>query len=388
MDILGPVRARLYKLYKRIDAVIVKYHRSYLVFACLFALTGYVLILIFPALIIISSSQLYQSLTENTMTDWQQISIWSVLLALATLLSYRSIITKPLQPAGLIINDKKLPKIFHLIQSFNQHFKRPIIQRVVITEQYELDIIKTPRWVLPFWTHNTLVIGLPVLLCLSPKQFECMLARRLGQFSKHHNRLTNWLYQLRAIWRQFYLSYKKQKYPDSKILQWLCASYAAIYDTVTVYAARKDELYADLYAMELFNHEDVREMITADMVYRDYLKNHFWPAVAKFAATQSKSPAAPYQKITPTIQAHLKTGKLNALVNKIFTSYPGWQDPNPSLQKRLENIGHDSPYMPEPQGASAATHYLGAALNTVIDIMNKLWQKNQMQNNKHNKTAK
>jgi hypothetical protein len=378
VEIFKPVRTRLNILYKHIETLIAKYHRIYLFIVFLFAIIGYAFALLFPLLVIAGGSNIYERLVASGEIDWLGILTWFLVLACAALLSYRSSQIKTVQPVGLTITEEKIPEVFKLVEKLHSHFKRPAIHRIVITTDYELDILKIPKFALPVWSTNTLIIGLPVLLCLSPKQFECVMARRLGQFSKQHNLLTNWLYQLRPIWKQYDVAYGKLKYPDSKLLKWFFKVYAPLYATVSIYAARKDELNADTYAMELFIDSEVGEMITADSVYRWYLQSRFWPAINKIASVNTQPSLAPYKKITASIQASFKDKKQISLIDEAFKAQPHWKDPIPSMQARLANIGHETPYMPESSGITAAEHYLGTSLGGIIVIINKLWAKKNL----------
>ena len=116
-------------------------------------------------------------------------------------------------------------------------------------------------------------------------------------------------------------------------------------------------------------------MITANAVYHWYLQESFWPAVNKIAAVKMDPSLAPYTKIASNIHTKLKGEKLASLVDQLFNAEPSGTCPVPSLRSRLDNIGHDTPNMPMDTGAIAATHYLGASLNSVISIFNKLWLK-------------
>ena len=378
MDMTVPANTRRTRLYKRINKLVDKWQRTYLVLACLFALAGYAFLLLLPILVIVAGINIYNTLFTSDVIDWLSASIWFVVMASTSLLCYRCIQLKPPSPRGLALTDKIAPEIFKLQQQLRDHFKRPRIHRIIITTDYELDIIKVPRTALPVWSMNTLVIGLPVLLCHSPEQFECMMARRLGQFSKQHNPVVNWLYQLRAIWKQYSLAYGEQKSPDSKLLKWFFAAYSYLYSAVTVFAARKDELNADSYATEVYNDVDVREMITANAVYQCYLQESFWPAVNKIASTKTGVPMSPYQKLASNIHMNLKDDKLAALMDKLFNAQPHSASPVPSLRNRLVNIGHDSPNMSVDAKAVAATHYLGSSMKSVIELFDKHWLKNHM----------
>jgi hypothetical protein len=376
------VQVRLNKLYKFIESVINNYPRSYLGFVTVFAIIGYAYILLFPLLIIISLLNIHQALLINDAIDWQTAAIWLLVTVVAGLVSYRAIRIKFKTQSGLTLTEEKAAELFKTVQQLSAHFKRPVIHKIIITADYELDIVKTPKWPLPVWSTNTLAIGLPVLQSLTPKQCECMLARRIGQFSKRENPLTNWLYQLRTIWQQHRELYSRQKEFGNEPLKWFFAVYAPFYAATSVYAARRDELNADSYAMRLFNDEQVREMVTADAVCRAYLQNQYWPAVYKIAALDKKSLPTPHAKMASALHASLKDARLEDLIEKAYEVKPKWRDASPSLQARIANIGHDKPRMKEYSGKNAAAHYLGTSMKSVITLIDKLWLQSFLQQRK------
>lgn len=375
MGISNSIAARTCKISRGFDTLISKDARLYTVFVSLVALMGYALALLFPVLAIAAGMNIYETLLNNEAINWETAAIWSVVLIFSALFSYRSLQIKITPPVGLTLVEDKAPEMFRLVQHFQSHFKRPTIHRMVITANFELDIVKTPNWALPVWSTNVLVIGLPVLLCLSPKQFECLVASRIGQFSKRHNLITNWLYQLRAIWKQYAIAYGKQKYPDSYLLKWLYAAFASFYNSASVHTARRDKLYADSYAMELFTHEDVREMITAETTYQLYLQKRFWPAIKKIASAETKTPLTPYRNIASSIHTNVEDKKLTSLIHVALKSEADRKSPTPSLKQRLKNIGHDTPYMMDTTEEAAADKYLGESVSNVIKLIDMLWLK-------------
>ena len=385
MEIFTPVKKLLNKVYARIDAAIVKYHRTYLGFVFLFALMGYGLVLLIPFLVIVAGINLYNILPHADLSNWQAPVIWAVTLILSILFSYRMLKLRLTQPAGLALIKEEAHEIFKLVKKFSTHFKRPKIHHIVITSSYQLDIIKVPKYALPIYSSNTLVVGLPVLLCLDEKQFENIVARRIGQFSKKNNPITNWLYQLRDIWKQYGHAYGKQKHLDRFFLKWIFSAYASLYSFISTYAARLDELNADNYSMELFTHNDVCETITADIVFRWYLENTYWPAVDKIAAIKTDSSLQPYSNMKPDLINRMEERKIRSLIHKALRSEPDRNDANATLRQRLDNIGHDTPVIPMNTGASAADKYLGDSKKTVITLINKLWLKTRInqQKNKH-----
>ena len=375
MVILSSARALLLKPFGIIESLIRKFPRFYLGCVVLLALSGYAFVLMFPLLVLAGLLNIYEIFVLGDIANWQAVLIWLAVVLVTALVSYRITQIKTKTPVGLTLSEDKAPELFKLVQQHQAYFKRPEIQRIVISANYEVDIVKTPMWALPVWSTNTMVIGLPVLQSLSKAQFECVVARRIGQFSKRYNPVTNWLYQLRAIWQHYRVIYSQQSGFGFEPLKWYFAAYAPFYSTVSLYAARLDELNADSYAMELFNHEVVLDMITADALCRWYLQNQFWPAVYKIAAVETKSLPTPHTKMASAVQAMKNGEKLGSLIEKVYKEKPHSGDAIPSLQDRIKNIGHDKPHMENQTAGNAAEFYLGTSVKGVIDVIDKLWLK-------------
>lgn len=373
MNISAWISHQLTRAYNKLESLIIKYPRGYLSFITIIALTGYLMALIFPALSITGSYYVYQQLT-GIQADWQGAAIWAGVVILSGVLSFRIISMKVSTPAGLRVSKDKLPEIYELVAKIQQKFKRPRLKNIVISSDYELTVVKTPKWAIPLWSENTLVIGLPVLICLSPAQFECLLASRLGQFSKHHNPVTNWLYQLRDIWPQYASSFGKTNKIDTLFLKLIYSGYARLYSALSFYVARYDRLNADSYAMELYNHEVVCEMITIDTLYQHYMDNTFMPAIKKLAE-EGKNNIRPNQKLSAIVSGQLKQAKTQSLINQLFSPEFKSRGSAPVPLERLKNIAHDKPAILKPAKQNAAITYLGTSANIVTDIIDKLWLK-------------
>jgi hypothetical protein len=134
--------------------------------------------------------------------------------------------------------------------------------------------------------------------------------------------------------------------------------------------------------MELYNHEVVLEMITADALCRWYLRNQFWPAVYKIASVETKSLPTPHSKMASAVETIKNGDKLDSLIDKIYKEKPRPGDATPSLQDRIKNIGHDKPHMEKQTSGNAAEFYLGASVKGVIDVIDKLWLKSFLEQRK------
>ena len=367
---------RLDRINKHSSALTQRYRRTFVFFISLYAIMGYAFVILFPVLFIVSINQLIEIVLTTETINWLSASIWILTILVTGQVSYRMIVTKPIPAVGFTMPKSKIPQLYNLIDKLRLHFKRPSIDKIIISSHYEIDIVKTPKWMLPIWSSNTLVIGLPLLICLNPIQFEHMLARKMGQFSKRHNPVTNWLYQLNAIWKQYIDIYAKQSGIESIILKVFFKAYSGVYEKLTVNVAVLDEMNADNYAMELYSHEEICKMISIDMACRWYLENRYWPALDKAASTPTKEPLNPYRKLSGVITNTFRADNLPKFKQLIIHA----EHTNvrlPSLKIRLENIGHNKPVLKSTVSESAAEFYLETSLNGALNLMDKLWLKKQ-----------
>jgi hypothetical protein len=330
--------------------------RAYLLLLTVLALVGYAWLLLFPWLVLASAMGIHHALFGGDAIAWMSLSSWLVTGAFAALVSYRLLGFRPELPGGEELENKDHPVLFKLAADQSRHYCSIGIDRIVLSGDFDLTIRKTPRFALPVWSTNTLVIGLPLMQILSESQFQCALARRVGQFSKRYNRLVNWLYQLREIWPQYCEQANLQGVGYQPVAWFFCA-YAPLYKMITVPAARMDELDADTYAMELFSDEQVLDTITTQMVCEHYLAERYWPVARKLEASDAKILDKLHTGMAAVLRAGLTRDTINEWLAKTLSAEEHYSDPVPSLALRVDNIGFDVARMSALTARSAAGVY-------------------------------
>lgn len=336
--------------------------RVYLLVAATFGLVGFAYLMLFPCLVLTSGYGLYEVLFTNQSIEWSHVLIWLAIGALSILVSYRTFQFRPVLPAGILLNEEKAPSLYELVKGQLAYYRRTRIDRIIVSNEFELGILNTPKWAFPVDSTATLVIGLPLISSLSVSQFHCALARRLGQFSKRYNWLENWLYQLREIWPQY--CDRSQKYGSGyQLVEWFFLVYAPVYKVVAMPAARLDELAADNYAMELFNDEVVLDTITTQTLCDSYLAVRSRPITRNVAVRHKQSLNELHSGMVSAIRAGLKGEKPEQWLAKTLSAEEQWDDAMPSLARRVENIGHTQVRMAANVSESAANVYLGAIID-------------------------
>lgn len=350
-----------------------RYHpNAYLLLTLFAAVGGYLFLFLFPALLVSMPAMLYFSVPAAT-TPWQWCAVASeALLAVIGATGTLAIASMRFPPpSGLELEACGFPRLFELLQELGDTYGNPRIDRVVLRDRFDVRVVKTPRSGFSFTTTHTLVIGLPLLLTLSPIDVHALIARRIGQLAGRQSRINSWLYYLRDIWVQYQPNCNHRR---ASLAQPLCAFlrwYVPRYRSLSLGAARWSELGADIYAIQAINDRDTVRAICGQAMIDDYLSRVFWPEVVKTARSSMKPEKMPHARMAELFNGGLPDEELAVLLKRVAgrRSNPG--STMPSLIERLDNLGHRKPLPLKPMSVSAAQFYLGNAGEQCIKVIDK-----------------
>ena len=350
------------------------------------ALPGFILLFGLPITAFILLLQLPQRFaTATTIMDWALFAAGILAILFCGLLSW-TIVRTPLKlPHGLQLDHASAPGLLELIDELENSYGQASVHRVVLRSDFDIQLIRTPRYGLPLWTVNTLTIGLPMLLSLPPSHFKALLARRIGQASGKHNRLSGWFYQLAAIWRTYRESYARQASPVLKLLGGFFKFYLPFYQKLAFFALRQDELEADRYALELVNDRDMAGVMSQEIITRVFLQQKYWPKIKQLVRRGDTTRYAPYCQMPQVVQKSLTVDDARSWLMAAITSPDNLREIMPPLKSRLENIGHKKTGAPIPLTEVAASEYIAPrALTSIVDKFDQRWLKRQQQPTQRN----
>jgi len=218
-----------------------------------------------------------------------------------------------------------------------------------------------------------LIIGLPVLLTMSPLYFRALLARRIGQFSTKHTPVTTRLYFLCDIWMQFASSSKHSKNHFAKALGYYFQIYSPLYQKMLMPLLQDEELEADSYGMDIVHESDMAECIVYEEVVAHFLKTKFWPKIYHMAKRTKTPEFMPYSQMTKVIKAGITDDEISTTVQAALKLGMNTATPLPSLSKRLNHLGRAKPVPPKRLSKTAAEYYLGSSLVKIIQLFDKRW---------------
>lgn len=273
--------------------------------------------------------------------------------------------------AGHELSRSQVPALFTEVDELCRFYGVPPVDRICLSEDFAVELLARPRWGLPFAMQQTLRIGLPLLLTLSPVQCRVQLARRIGQGSLRHNRWSGRLSTLRHIWGQYRLAGPPA--PAALATRAAFRLFVPAYLALSRGVARDDELEADRYALDLLNHEDVVEGLGAAIVAERFLRERFWPKLQSLAARADTTAPPPYDSMNRVYRRGLKAEDARRWLAEAMEA-PG-TPLLPPLRERLHRLGHDTPVPPRAAEGSAAAALFGDALPAVIERFDRRWQR-------------
>ncbi|HED18456.1 MAG TPA: hypothetical protein ENI74_03020 [Gammaproteobacteria bacterium] len=346
--------------------------RIYRILTLLAGAGGYFFLLLFPVLLISMPVVIFYTIQPvMSNAQWFLITIEVLSLSIAIVMTYAILSMRFSLPSGLELREASFPRLFELLHELGDIYGEPRIDRVILRDRFVVRIIKTPCNGFAFSTTRTLIIGLPVLLALSPLDVHVLLARRVGQLAGKRSRLNSWLYSLRDMWDQYISSCATLSTLFTRPVCSFFQSYAPFYRSFSVGIARCSELDADLYALEAINDRDVARGVTCQILTEAYLRRTYWPEVLEMAGKTGKSESLPHAGMAKVFENGLSDDDVKATLEQVKKRKRDRKSAMPSLADRLENIGHQKPLLPKPLPVTAARFYLGGAYDRCIEVIDK-----------------
>ncbi len=349
---------------------------------CIIAISFLVMFFLYAPIII--AFTLLASIAINFQESFSLAGILNTLIKLIVtggciFLSYQFFITRVERPKGALLDKAKAPKLLALIEELRNHYHVARLDYLVASDNFEVTLNCTPKFGIPFFTTNTIQIGLPVMQSTSPKQLQIMLARRLGQLSLTHNKATGIVLRFYQFILAYNLAFSKSNKIYLKPHAWAYKFLSDFYYAVAFYAFHQDELLADRYALEIANDEELAVTISQTIVANHFLKTKYWPHIYKLARQTPRATLKPHANMSEAIIAHLTPAYCKQVLTEHFNRIADYQYFNPPLRARLHNISHEEFVLPETIAETAARYYLGDTLTPVTNLFDKVWQtKNQM----------
>jgi Zn-dependent protease with chaperone function len=248
------------------------------------------------------------------------------------------------EPGGLELRREQAVTLFHTIKAFSRKLRVPIFDKVIINQEFNAGVVQIPRLGILGWQKNYLMIGLPLMMCLSPDEFQAVLAHELGHISKAHSRFEGWVYRLEKTWVQIFQTFQENRHGGSIVFELFFYKYSPFFSAYTFALRKASEYEADKCAAELVNARFMADGLTRmDMILLKINKH-----------SDNKESAEKVDAASLLKEAIQKKGD--------------YLDSHPALSLRLRAL-KQQPRVPEPFQESAADRFLGKSVVALAEAL-------------------
>jgi len=359
-------QARFDELVHRLEGYAAQNPAGYRLRVSLLAILGYSYIFMILTVLLVVNSVLIVGVAIN----WLVLKI-SVPVLIVTYLVLRALWVKIPPPQGMPITRQQAPKLFNLLENIRRELNAPKIHSVLLDEEFNAAISQVPRLGIFGWQKNYLVIGLPLMQSLSPKEFSAILGHEYGHLSRAHGKFGAWIYRVRETGLQLMNSLQANggSFLFNSFLNWYIPFFFA-YSFVFV---RQNEYEADACASKIVGRQHTAQALI-NVEIKENLNNKFWDETYKLAIETPKLPK-PYSSLQSVLKERVEDNLAKYWLKRSLLQPTNTVDTHPSLQDRLKALG-ETPRLPTKKPEkNAASYFLQEYLDTVLQHFDGQWQK-------------
>jgi Zn-dependent protease with chaperone function len=281
---------------------------------------------------------------------------------------------------GYKLNLRDYPVLDREIRELRAKLKALKVHQVILTPEFNAAMAQTPRLGIFGWHKNTLILGLELLLTLSPEQARAVLAHEFGHLSGNHSRFKGWIYRVRSTWDRVAQAYAGMDSMGARLMFKFFNWYAPRFSAYTFALARMNEYEADAVAAQITSPQIVTEALVNTYVTSGYADKDYWAQYFKKADRMPQPDHAPWAGLAQFINEHRLSGE--SYVERLeeqLTRATNYYDTHPALKDRVAAL-KVSPQPPAAVQQTAAVLWLGARLPQVIADFDNEWLNAQNEN--------
>jgi Zn-dependent protease with chaperone function len=258
-------------------------------------------------------------------TSWVAAVVSAVFLFFAWLVSPETAID------GRVVEAGEAPILFETIERLRADLDAAPVQRVLLTDELNAAASQSGRLGLPWPLRQTLILGIPLLSVLRPREAAAVIAHELGHFSRRHGLFGHWIYRTRLMWLALAHPAHPDDSPYERAVQWFASNFAPWFGRRAFAFSRQCEYEADHDAARAASARDlVQALRTLDVAANRMAR---YPQRPEFQAMRQK-PNAPSDRWTAMLhllsQTPIDAADAQVAQSRLATS----DDTHPSLAER------------------------------------------------------
>jgi len=276
-------------------------------------------------------------------------------------------------PQGERLNTEDYPELFAVIGDLSRKLDAPKIHEVILTSELNASIVQTPRLGVFGWNRNTLILGLELLLVLSPDQARAVIAHELGHLSGNHSRFNGWIYRVRQAWANLMSAFDHKEGWGAGLMRRFFDWYAPKFAAYSFALARANEYEADAISAELTNRQTAADALVNVHVAAPYVDENYWRQFFARADEQEQPMHLPWVGLSDFLRSDQDArSSIERGLRTELERRTDFADTHPALVDRLSALKVE-PIVPKATQQSAARAWFGSCYAQVLSEFDEQW---------------
>lgn len=348
--------------------------RSYKFRLALFAALGYVVIFTVLFLLLglvggmvaiaLFSSSILLLLVKKKIIFIVIFAIWTFLKALWIRFE---------KPSGYELERADFPNLFDQIDELTKELDSLKIHQVILIDELNAAVVQSPKYGILGGQRNTLMLGIQLLLALSPAEMRSVLAHEFGHLSGNHSRFSGWIYRVRATWDRVMHAFGGSDSFGAGLMRRFFNWYSPYFSAYSFALARSNEYEADDVSAELMTPSVAVQALVNVHALAPYIDQRYWATYFEHSNQMPKPPHKPYEGLANFLrETPIEPSELDQRIKDAMEVETHYADTHPSLKDRVKALGGPI-NIPKPVDTNAAQKWLGAKYFTVLEHFDTLW---------------
>jgi hypothetical protein len=312
--------------------------------------------------------------TEHGTSALIRVGLFALVMVPAFFVVLRMFFIRLAPPEGRYLTRSEAPRLFGVLDKMRKKLNGPLIHHVLIVQEYNAAISQRPRWGLFGGHTNYLILGLPYMLGVSPKEMLATVAHEYGHVCGNHGKVSAWVYRQRLTFGALYEQVRSSA-EDNWVytgMAHMLQKFMPYYNAHTFVLSRQNEYEADQTATELVGAAANANGLIRDALLGRWIHDEFWPKLFRQANTRAKPAFLPFNAMRTAFKASYPEWATKERLHAAWGEQSGLHDTHPALRDRVEAIGEEAA-VPACIETTAADELLGATAKVLVEEFDRRW---------------
>jgi Zn-dependent protease with chaperone function len=276
-------------------------------------------------------------------------------------------------PEGIPVLRTDAPDLYSEIDAIGKKLKAPPVHEILVTSEFNAALVQHPKLGIMGCQRNFFILGLPLMMALSPQQFRGVLAHEYGHLSGEDGKLAAWIYRMRLSWSRLVASLEESDHWGKVFFVRFFKWYAPFFSRYSMALAQEQEYQADRASAMIAGASPAASALVNCELWSRFLSEEFWPCVHQLADRKADPPETVFKTMALAFRKGLPKDRGRQWLEAAMAEKTDSMDTHPCLKDRLAPL-HGRVALEEPLAESAASRWL-PSIDALQAELGRQWRK-------------